>query len=273
MQKDFEGDDRFYPITYLKDWAIVRKVAEESGTPYKQGRLREGSRARSRGLEKEGRAEETVTPLTPQTVSPGAPCAGDLGLARDPRPDQGISSWSTRVARHRSCSSALRPDRGHRPIRHRQEHADPLHQSPGAATSGEILFRGQDIAKLSGRALRKVRRRIGMVFQEYNLVERLTVMENLLCGRLGYVSAWRAWLRRFPPKDIERAFNLLDAVGLPGFRDAASGPPLSGGQRRARRYRSRDHAGARHHSGRRTDVFARSEDLGRDSWISSTRSP
>ena len=36
-----------------------------------------------------------------------------------------------------------------------------------------------------------------MVFQEYNLVERLTVMENLLCGRLGYVAAWRAWLRRF----------------------------------------------------------------------------
>ena len=41
-----------------------------------------------------------------------------------------------------------------------------------------------------------------MVFQEYNLVERLTVMENLLSGRLGYVSAWRAWRRKFPPEDI-----------------------------------------------------------------------
>ncbi len=81
-------------------------------------------------------------------------------------------------------------------------------------TSGEILFRGQDLAVLSGRALKNARRRIGMVFQEYNLVERLTVMENLLCGRLGYVSAWRAWLRKFPDRDIQRAFALLDSVGF-----------------------------------------------------------
>jgi phosphonate transport system ATP-binding protein len=97
-------------------------------------------------------------------------------------------------------------------------------------TSGEILFGGQDLAKLSGRSLRNARRRIGMVFQEYNLVERLTVMENLLCGRLGYVPAWRAWLRKFPPEDIELAFDLLDAVGLPGFA-ARRADALSGGQR------------------------------------------
>ena len=97
-------------------------------------------------------------------------------------------------------------------------------------TSGEILFRGQDLAKLSGRGLRDARRRIGMVFQEYNLVERLTVMENLLCGRLGYVPTWRAWLRRFPPQDIARAFGLLDAVGLPGFATRRA-DALSGGQR------------------------------------------
>ena len=97
-------------------------------------------------------------------------------------------------------------------------------------TSGEILFRGQDLAKLSGGALRNARRRIGMVFQEYNLVERLTVMENLLCGRLGYVPAWRAWLRKFPPEDIDRAFDLLDAVGLPGFATRRA-DALSGGQR------------------------------------------
>jgi len=97
-------------------------------------------------------------------------------------------------------------------------------------TSGQILFQGQDLAQLSGVALREARRRIGMVFQEYNLVERLTVMENVLTGRLGYVSAFNAWLRRFPANDIEEAFTLLDAVGLGSFaHQRADG--LSGGQR------------------------------------------
>ncbi|MFC5069119.1 phosphonate ABC transporter ATP-binding protein [Flaviflagellibacter deserti] len=97
-------------------------------------------------------------------------------------------------------------------------------------TSGEIKFMGQDLARLRGRQLREARRRIGMVFQEYNLVERLTVMENLLSGRLGYVPVWRAWLRKFPQADIDRAFGLLDAVGLErvALRRADA---LSGGQR------------------------------------------
>lgn len=97
-------------------------------------------------------------------------------------------------------------------------------------TSGAIHFDGQDLTRLSGAALRSARRRIGMVFQEYNLVERLTVMENLLSGRLGYVSAFNAWMRRFPPQDIERAFALLDEVGLAGFAQQRA-DSLSGGQR------------------------------------------
>ena len=97
-------------------------------------------------------------------------------------------------------------------------------------TSGEIRFMGVDMAKLRGRRLREARRRIGMVFQEYNLVERLTVMENLLSGRLGYVPVWRAWLRKFPERDIARAFDLLDAVGLRGYATQRA-DALSGGQR------------------------------------------
>ncbi len=97
-------------------------------------------------------------------------------------------------------------------------------------SAGEILFDGHDLARLSGAALRRARRHIGMVFQEYNLVERLTVMENLLSGRLGYVSSWRAWRRKFPPEDIRRAFELLDTVGLSGFAHRRA-DALSGGQR------------------------------------------
>jgi phosphonate transport system ATP-binding protein len=97
-------------------------------------------------------------------------------------------------------------------------------------SAGEILFLGEDLARLPRAALRRARRHIGMVFQEYNLVERLTVMENLLSGRLGYVSSWRAWRRKFPPEDIAKAFELLDTVGLTGFAHRRA-DALSGGQR------------------------------------------
>ncbi len=97
-------------------------------------------------------------------------------------------------------------------------------------TAGQILFLGQDLARLRGAALRAARRRIGMVFQEYNLVERLSAIENVLCGRLGYVAPWRAWLRRFPRDDVEGAFDLLEAVGL-ADRATQRADALSGGQR------------------------------------------
>jgi phosphonate transport system ATP-binding protein len=101
-------------------------------------------------------------------------------------------------------------------------------------TSGSInlCYRGQrvDLAAIRGRALRENRRLIGMVFQEYNLVERLTVMENLLCGRLGYVGAWAAWRRKFPQADVDHAFSLLETVGLGAFANQRA-DALSGGQR------------------------------------------
>jgi phosphonate transport system ATP-binding protein len=98
-------------------------------------------------------------------------------------------------------------------------------------TAGEIWFAGEDLAVLSGARLRHARRQIGMVFQEYNLVERLSVIENILCGRLGYLPFWRVWLRRFLPQDIDRAFALLDAVGLGSDFATRRADQLSGGQR------------------------------------------
>ena len=97
-------------------------------------------------------------------------------------------------------------------------------------TAGKIMFQGQDLAQLKGVELRAARRRIGMVFQEYNLVERLTVMENLLTGRLGYMSAFDAWLRNFPQADIDEAYALLETVGLASFANQRA-DSLSGGQR------------------------------------------
>jgi phosphonate transport system ATP-binding protein len=97
-------------------------------------------------------------------------------------------------------------------------------------TSGGILLSGRELTGLSSRALRRERRRIGMIFQEYALVERLTVMENVLSGRLGYVSFWQSFTRRFPPEDIQRAYCLLDRVSLIDHADKRA-DALSGGQR------------------------------------------
>ena len=98
-------------------------------------------------------------------------------------------------------------------------------------TEGQILFRGVDMAQLKGRALREARRHIGMVFQEYNLVERLSVIENVLCGRLGSLPLWRPLLRRFEPQDVEQAFALLASVGLDAEFATRRADALSGGQR------------------------------------------
>jgi len=97
-------------------------------------------------------------------------------------------------------------------------------------TAGKIYLNDTDITALGRTNLRRVRRRIGMIFQEYALVERLTVMENVLSGRLGYVSFWRSFSRRYPQQDIDKAFGLLDRVGLADQADKRA-DALSGGQR------------------------------------------
>lgn len=97
-------------------------------------------------------------------------------------------------------------------------------------TAGTITLDDIDITALNRRDLRKVRRRMGMIFQEYNLVERLTVMENLLSGRLGYVGFWRTYRRAFPPEDVAAAFALLERVGLSGYQSTRA-DALSGGER------------------------------------------
>ena len=97
-------------------------------------------------------------------------------------------------------------------------------------TSGKIFLGERDVTALSRSDLRVARRRIGMIFQEYALVERLTVMENMLSGRLGYVPFWRSFLRRYPAGYVQNAFALLERVGLTAHADKRA-DALSGGQR------------------------------------------
>jgi phosphonate transport system ATP-binding protein len=97
-------------------------------------------------------------------------------------------------------------------------------------TSGTIELNGVMLTELRGKALRLARRRIGMVFQSFNLVDRLTVMENVQSGRLGYIPIWRAALRRYPKADIRRAFELMDRVGIAHYANKRA-DELSGGER------------------------------------------
>jgi len=97
-------------------------------------------------------------------------------------------------------------------------------------TSGGITLYGTDVLALNARGLRRQRRDIGMIFQEFNLVNRMSVMDNVLSGRLGYVSNLTALFRLFSKQDITRALSVLDRVGLSDHVDKRA-DELSGGQR------------------------------------------
>ena len=97
-------------------------------------------------------------------------------------------------------------------------------------TAGKVVLDDVEVTGLPRRELRRMRQRMGMIFQEFNLVDRLTVLENVLAGCLGYTPTWRCFLRAFHREDIERAIETCDRVGLVDhIRKRAD--QLSGGQR------------------------------------------
>jgi phosphonate transport system ATP-binding protein len=96
-------------------------------------------------------------------------------------------------------------------------------------TEGQIVWDGADITQAEPAELRHIRRRIGMIFQQFNLVKRSTVLTNVLGGRLGYVNPWPSLLHRFPKQDRDMAMQALERVGITdqAYKRADD---LSGGQ-------------------------------------------
>lgn len=97
-------------------------------------------------------------------------------------------------------------------------------------TSGDIFFDGISIINLNQSEMRKIRCKMGMIFQEFNLVERMSVIDNVLSGRLGYTSTIRSLFKLFSKSDIQMALEYLDRVGLSDFIEKRA-TELSGGQR------------------------------------------
>ncbi len=96
-------------------------------------------------------------------------------------------------------------------------------------TSGTIVFEGRNVTAASRQELREIRRRIGMIFQQFNLVRRAPVLTNVLCGRLGYLPPAWALANHFPAPLVRQALANLERVGIPE-KAAARADALSGGQ-------------------------------------------
>lgn len=97
-------------------------------------------------------------------------------------------------------------------------------------TEGSVFIEEKEITKMSGKAIKNARRRVGMIFQNYNLVGRLTVMQNVMHGRLGYMSTIDGVLGRYSESDKKRAVQLLEKTGLHPFMYNRANE-LSGGQK------------------------------------------
>lgn len=96
-------------------------------------------------------------------------------------------------------------------------------------TAGKIIWNGIDITSASEEELRIIRRKIGMVFQNFNLVHRSKVLTNVLAGRLGYINPAWSLINHFPKEDIEKAFRQLERVGI-ADKAYQRADELSGGQ-------------------------------------------
>jgi phosphonate transport system ATP-binding protein len=96
-------------------------------------------------------------------------------------------------------------------------------------TGGQIILNGQDVTAASQDEMRRIRRKIGMVFQHFNLVSRSKVITNVLAGRLGYVNPVMSAMNRFPKSDIQMALAQLDRVGIKN-QAYKRADELSGGQ-------------------------------------------
>jgi phosphonate transport system ATP-binding protein len=96
-------------------------------------------------------------------------------------------------------------------------------------TAGQIWLDDVELTKLSQNELREARKRIGMIFQQFNLVKRSSVLTNVLSGRLGSTNPLQSLVGRFSPRDYQRAYTNLDRVGIPE-KAAQRADTLSGGQ-------------------------------------------
>ncbi len=96
-------------------------------------------------------------------------------------------------------------------------------------TSGRILWNDIDVTAAPMSELRNIRRQIGMIFQQFNLVKRSSVLMNVLSGRLGYVSPYQSLLNYFSPADQKRALDNLEHIGL-ADKAHVRADSLSGGQ-------------------------------------------
>jgi len=97
-------------------------------------------------------------------------------------------------------------------------------------TEGTVRWEGRDVLGLNPDQLRAYRRGIGMIFQEFHLIDRLTVLANVLVGRFGAIAPWQAILGRYGPSDLHIAREALRRVGLEAYADRRA-TELSGGQR------------------------------------------